>query len=54
MKANLAAIKRKGIAAFIKEQYKKHRCAGCGGLVSIHNKQCFKCDTITKLIDKNN
>jgi len=49
---NLEYIKDKGIGKFIKEQYKKYRCAKCGGLISIHNGKCFRCDTITKLVEK--
>jgi hypothetical protein len=51
-KDNLECIKKKGITKFINEQYKKYRCPNCGGLISIHNRKCFKCDTITKLIEK--
>ncbi len=53
MKDNLQSIKEKGISQFLKEQYQKYRCSKCGGLISIHNRKCFTCDTITKLIDKN-
>ena len=42
-----------GIADFIKCQYTKYACSKCGSLISIHNKKCFQCDTITKLVDKN-
>jgi hypothetical protein len=52
MKDNLERIKKKGISIFIKEQYKKHSCSICGGLISVHNRKCFKCETITKLIEK--
>jgi hypothetical protein len=50
---NLEFIKKKGIGKFVNEQYKKYRCSRCNGLISIHNKKCFKCDAITKLVDKN-
>ena len=52
MKDNLEYISKMGVGKFIKEQYKKYRCSKCGGLISIHNRKCFKCDTITKLVDK--
>ena len=52
MKDNLELIRKTGIGKFIDEQYKKHRCSRCGGLISIHNKKCFKCDQITRLVDK--
>jgi ribosomal protein L40E len=52
IKDNLEYIKRLGIRRFVKEEYKKHHCSKCGGLRSIHNRKCFKCDTITKLVKK--
>ena len=52
MKDNLEYIKKMGVGKFITEQYKKYRCSKCGGLISIHNRKCFKCDKITKLVDK--
>jgi len=52
MKDNLEYIKKMGISNFIKDQYKKYHCQECGGLISIHNGKCFKCETITKLVDK--
>jgi hypothetical protein len=50
---NLESIKKHGIIQFARNQYKKHHCRKCGGLISTHNNKCFKCDTITKLVDKN-
>ena len=52
MKENLATIEEMGTAQFIEEQFRKYRCLKCGGLISIHNRKCFNCDTITKLVDK--
>jgi hypothetical protein len=52
MKENLELIRKLGIGGFIKEQYRKYRCPKCGGLISVHNRKCFKCDTITKLMEK--
>jgi hypothetical protein len=52
MKDNLDCIKKMGISNFIDEQYKKYSCSKCGGLISIHNRKCFKCDTITRLVEK--
>jgi hypothetical protein len=52
MKENLGFIKTKGILKFIINQYEKYACQKCGGLISIHNRKCFKCHTITKLIEK--
>jgi hypothetical protein len=52
VKDNLEFIKSKGIRLFLKDQIKKYTCPKCSGLISIHNKKCFKCETIAKLIDK--
>lgn len=49
---NLEYIKRMGIGEFIDDQYMKYRCSKCGSLISVHNRKCFKCDTITKLVIK--
>ncbi|MGE5174651.1 MAG: DUF3795 domain-containing protein [Betaproteobacteria bacterium] len=54
MKDNLEYIEKMGVGKFIEEQYKKHRCPKCGGLISIHNRKCFNCDVITKLVAKPN
>jgi hypothetical protein len=52
VKENLEFIQEEGISQFIDEQYKKYRCSKCGGLISIHNRKCFKCDTVTRLVEK--
>ncbi len=52
VKDNLECIKKRGAHNFIKEQYEKYHCSRCGGLISIHNRKCFKCDTITRLVEK--
>ena len=54
MKDNLDTIMRMGIDKFIEGQYKKHSCSKCGGLISIHNRKCFKCDDVTRLVEKHN
>jgi predicted RNA-binding Zn-ribbon protein involved in translation (DUF1610 family) len=51
-KDNLEYIKKLGIDKFIDEQYNKYHCPNCGGLISIHNRKCFKCEAITRLIEK--
>jgi hypothetical protein len=52
VKENLEYISEKGIENFIEEQYKKYSCSRCGGLISVHNRKCFECDTVTRLIEK--
>lgn len=50
--ANLLSINEIGVQCFVEEQYKKYQCSTCGGLISIHNRKCFKCDSVTRLIQK--
>lgn len=52
VKDNLECINKMGIEAFAREQYKIYHCTECGGLISIHNRKCFNCDTITRLVEK--
>ncbi len=52
IKDNLEYIKKMGLSKFIEAQYEEYRCSRCGGLISIHNGKCFKCDPITRLIEK--
>jgi hypothetical protein len=52
VKDNLNQIKNQGISIFTQDQNNKYRCSKCGGLVSIHNRKCFNCDTITRLVEK--
>jgi hypothetical protein len=54
VKANLDYIQKMGIDKFIDEQYQQQRCPECGGLISVHNQMCFKCDTVTRLVVKHN
>jgi len=43
---NLDMIRTNGVEKFIKSQMKKYRCARCGGVTSVHNKKCFRCDVV--------
>lgn len=52
VKENLAMIQMVGVKEFVKSQQTKYECPKCGELLSIHNKKCFKCDKITKLVEK--
>jgi len=54
VKDNLVSIKKIGVVKFTKEQHEEYRCSKCGGLISIHNRKCFKCDAITRLVEKRN
>ena len=54
VKDNLECINKVGLEQFTAEQHEKYRCSRCGGLISIHNRKCFRCDTITRLVEKRN
>ena len=49
---NLEYIQKKGIQKFVESQFEKYSCGKCGELISIHNRRCFKCEKITKLVEK--
>jgi hypothetical protein len=40
---NLNFIKVQGIEHFLKKEEDKWRCSACGGTISCHGGQCFKC-----------
>ena len=51
VKGNLEMIRESGLDTLIEIQYHQHRCDRCGGLISVHNRKCFKCDTVTRLVE---
>jgi hypothetical protein len=48
---NLEEIRAHGVESFIRSQQKRHGCATCGGMISVHNKKCFVCDNVTSWKD---
>lgn len=52
VKDNLKLIEEIGPNGFMAQQYEKYKCSKCGGFISIHNRKCFKCDIVTKLVVK--
>ena len=52
VKDNLENIRKMGVDKFSRKQYEKYHCPKCGGLISIHNRKCFKCDKIKRLVEK--
>jgi hypothetical protein len=52
VKDNLEKISKIGVDKFSRKQYEAFCCSKCGGLISIHNKKCFKCDKISRLVEK--
>ncbi|MFH1031934.1 MAG: DUF3795 domain-containing protein [Chloroflexota bacterium] len=43
---NLKNIERNGLTVFLREQREKYRCPNCGGVISVHNRKCYDCQTI--------
>lgn len=54
VKENLETIRDGGLTEFVANQYEKHHCSVCGEMMSVHNGQCFKCEVVTRLVDKEN
>ncbi len=52
VKENLEYISKSGLGEFLNTQYVEHQCSTCSELISIHNRKCFKCEIITKLVIK--
>ena len=52
LKENLDYMNQFGIRQFVKEQYRRHHCSRCGSLISMHNRKCFVCDKVTRLIER--
>ena len=51
VKDNLEEIRESGLDSLIEIQYQQHRCDRCGGLISVHNRKCFQCDTVPRLVE---
>lgn len=45
---NLEYIRDKGMEDFLKQQEKTYRCPECGGVICVHNKICYSCETSKK------
>ncbi len=52
VKENLEYIRENGLSKFVAKQYSEHKCSKCGEMISVHNRKCFKCDTVIKLVEK--
>ena len=42
---NLKFIKKHGMKKFLTEQRKKYKCPDCGGVICVHDKKCYSCDS---------
>ena len=40
---NTRLVKECGIEYFMRQQKNKYTCAKCGGIISIHDKECSEC-----------
>lgn len=40
---NSAFVKEYGVDKFMKQQKEKYTCAVCGGIISIHDRECSEC-----------
>ena len=43
---NLEYIRDNGIDEFLKQQEKKYQCPKCGGVICVHNRTCYSCNSI--------
>ena len=43
---NLEYIRDKGIGNFLKKQEGKYQCPDCGGVICVHDRKCYSCNTI--------
>ncbi len=43
---NLEYIRDNGVDEFLMQQEKKYQCPECGGVICVHNKKCYSCDSI--------
>jgi hypothetical protein len=43
---NLEYILDNWIDKFLRKQEKKYQCPECGGVICVHNRKCYSCDTI--------
>ena len=40
---NSEIVKNQGLEVFMEQQKKKYTCSTCGGVISIHDKECSEC-----------
>jgi len=44
---NLNYIKENRMEKFLENQEKKYKCPKCGGIICVHNGNCYFCNTLT-------
>ena len=45
---NSLFVKAHGLAAFMEQQLKRYTCPSCGGVISLHDRECSECQTAMK------
>ena len=40
---NSGAVRQHGLEKFMEEQKEKYTCQKCGGIISIHDRECSEC-----------
>lgn len=45
---NSLFVKEYGLTSFIQQQLERYTCPSCGGVISLHDAECSKCQTKTK------
>jgi len=40
---NSEYVQQKGLEAFMEQQKEKYTCLKCGGIISIHDRECSEC-----------
>ena len=42
---NLKFIEANGIQKFLRQQEEKYKCPNCGGIICVHTKKCYTCNS---------
>ncbi len=40
---NSESVRQYGLEAFMRQQKEKYTCSKCGGIISIHDRECSEC-----------
>jgi hypothetical protein len=52
MVGNLREIEEKGVPSFLKNQEAKYNCSECGGVISVHDRKCYRDGHVTSHLKK--
>lgn len=45
---NSLFVRENGLVAFMEQQLKRYTCPSCGGVISLHDRECSECQTAMK------